>query len=382
MTTIVHRVTENAPSVSPVISSIGADVYFAETAFSRFASEWVADRIKAVFASPSRMHGRSSYRLLLALAVAIVLAPDAPQSALQAQAEATNGATDTQFGSLPAQSIDTTPASTAATQNDSAVPADQWVHVSIGASFDFLNQVTASDIYGDVDVYLPNLWWDWVGIEAGLFNGRATSRTDTVPRVRSFVGLPYGTDSTAVIEQSFSRVEGSYEDRLGIHLGVLAQIKPSLFLTIHGEILQRNWTISTADTLSQTDTLGLVASDGDTNVPGLPEGVRLGSRLIEDQQQTAHGTFYQSQYSIGFLVRHTQSGVGVMLKPLIGYGSVAGDRVWLYSVNFGVTDLVHGFKLGGDVRGHVGSDDNIFLSVHLAKSFSLKKLGSFLGTGS
>lgn len=248
------------------------------------------------------------------------------------------------------------------------------VKVGLGASFDFLNQLSATDLYGDIEVVFPNIW-NRVGVDAGMFNGRATGRATPLDSVQVSAIVPHGSDEIALVSQTVTQSETVHDENLGLYVGLLWEANQSLFVTLQAEVLQQERTRVIDGTVTQIDTLETAPRTADNPFPGVsgPGPAASSSSLFE--------SLYRSQFSAGVVFRHSGADALVYVKPLVGVGAVQEGWKGLFSIRFAVSSPSHGFRLGGDVRGRLDDRDEMSIVVYLAKTFSLAKLGEFVGTG-
>jgi hypothetical protein len=181
----------------------------------------------------------------------------------------------------------------------------------------------------------------------------------------------------AVVQQTLTRVESGYEDRLGLFGGVLMEIADDLYFTVQADILQQESTTIFTDSVYATDTLSVEPLADSTAIAGSVR--RLNPRLLQSGSRTLPHTSWRSQFSVGMVVRHTANGAELYLKPLVGVGRVNAGGRGLFSVRFAARSTRYGFELGGDVRGNI-KGTNTSAVVYLAKSFTLQRLAEFLGS--
>ena len=250
------------------------------------------------------------------------------------------------------------------------------IRVAIGGSFDFRRNVDVNAVDGAVRVFEPRLWGRW-GIDVGMLNGRSVSRSDTVPAVTTYAGLRHLPDSTTLVRQTARRLTTGFEDRLALDCGVVHEIRESLYWTIQAEVLQRERFTTRADTLMSTDTLWTRPDTAADVFGDVPAG-RVRDALVQTATKTLATTVYQSQLSVGIVIEGEFSDARLYLKPLVGIGTLDGETKALYGARFSVSDVAHGFELGGDIRGQWDTS-SVSIIVYLAKDFSLQRLGEFLG---
>jgi hypothetical protein len=263
---------------------------------------------------------------------------------------------------------------------DKENPERRAFRVGIGASFDFLNGISASDLYSDVTVFIPALWSGRFGMDAGLYNGRTTVRRDTVSGIRRGYAtfVKSGSDSILTVNQTTQRRSDVSYDQLGLYMAPTYKLVDHLFLAVHAEVLKRVVVTTTTLKVDSADTARAVYA----NVG--PKPAPAGTRIPGDTTITRRTTQFESFYGVGPLVRTEIGGVEFRTKAIVGGGAVEGAFQRAYVVQFRISDFDNGFKLGGDIRGPLRFKQP-FMSptvlVYLAKDFDFKRLANFIVGG-
>jgi hypothetical protein len=265
--------------------------------------------------------------------------------------------------------------------------------VSIGASFDLLDGLRASDLYSDARVFAPGLWTvqrgplsGWrLGVQAGIYQGRETTKGlptgDTLAR-RFTYETPAGVDSAGgvlVRRRNYDRMESTRENVLGLYGGVNVAVTRDLYFVLPLlEVRRQSFLQTVRDSLVSDTVVRLAVSRPllDSTVP--------------DSRRTS-GINYVPALMIGPRLDMRRETFNLVLQPLAGATQVrsctraAADvlvdchetwRLLQWDVTFELEAAKSGIKLGGEVRGFQSQDPSIL--VFLAKEFSIEKFADFL----
>lgn len=271
------------------------------------------------------------------------------------------------------------------------------IRVGIGATFDFLNGISATDLYSDLTVFLPTLWhatnkdgtekrWAF-GIDAGLYNGRTVPRRSDstimepseLTAISRILPRKQLTDSLVRVLQVVRRSSSESVDRLGVYFAPTFRVANGLHVLIQSELVRRDIVTEVKLHVESQDT---VQQGPRTTTP--LEGT--GKLLPPDTTTKARSSEYKAIHTAGVLMNVRVGNIEFRAKPTFGFTfdnapDAKRHRRGIYTAQFRVTDFQHGFKIGGDVRGLANGDETVFL-VYLAKDFGFKRLGSFiLGSG-
>jgi len=277
--------------------------------------------------------------------------------------------------------VDTPTAATLAARRKAAEDkreqeANRRYRVGIGASFDFLNGLSAKDLYGDVSIRIPELFrvplfGRSVGIDAGLYNGRATSLRETNDLTRTFRFPGPASDSTTVVRQSIQRTSDVHHDNLTLYASPTLRFNPNVALALHAEVHRLDRVETVGIRTLTLDTTVEVRGGGDGNGP---------PTLPRDTTRTTRVSGYGAFFGGGPLINFDDVDYNFWHKPLIGVEVIDGELRGAFAVQFRLTDYDHGFKLGGEVRGPL-TFDRPSIAVFLARDFSLGRLADFLVGG-
>lgn len=133
--------------------------------------------------------------------------------------------------------------------------------ISVGASFDFFSGASATDLYYDVNFFLPSLWdeekhgkgWSRIGIDFMFYQARlfGDSTTLNLPqRPRRF-----GMDQDTVLAESYTlnRFRQTTIENTGIYINPTFKLKDHLYaFAIFESVLQRE-TVTFNDQFSDID---------------------------------------------------------------------------------------------------------------------------------
>lgn len=256
--------------------------------------------------------------------------------------------------------------------------ANRRYRVGIGASFDFLNGLSATDLYGDVTIRIPDLLVRGdggrfsFGFDAGLHNGRASFAenenliTNAVYRDR----VPHD-DSMTVVTQTVLRVSNTHRDHLTLYGAPTLKLAPSIFGVFHAEVSRREG----------VDVIQFEITELDSVVAVLDTVGRESERFIEEHEDIRRTHSYGAFFGVGPLLDHDDADYNVWHKTAIGVEAVEGKFEWGYVVQFRFTDYDHGFKLGAEIRGSLDFNEPS-VAVFLARDLSIGSLADFLVGGS
>jgi hypothetical protein len=266
--------------------------------------------------------------------------------------------------------------------------------VSIGASFDLLDGLRASDLYSDARVFAPGLWTvqhgvlrGWrLGVQAGIYQGQETTKGmptgDTVANRFTFE-TPAGVDSTGALlvrHRNYDRIESTRESTLGLYGGLNVAVTRDLyFVPLLLEVRRQNSLHTARDSLVLDTTFRLVPSRPllASTIPGSSRSSRIS---------------YVPAFMMGPRLDMRRETFNLVLQPLVGATQMTrcnprtaadafptcrrGLEFVQWDVTFELEAAKSGIKLGGEVRGFQSQDPNIL--VFLAKEFSLEKFADFL----
>lgn len=264
------------------------------------------------------------------------------------------------------------------------VAAENAIRVGVGATFNFLTGVSATNVYADVTAFLPHIWTPQsrrFGMDAGLYNAR-TVRADTAIESRTNWRVPNeDTTLVRVVSQRRQRALRRQIDRLGFYLAPTLRLTNSLYLFAQAEFAENVVSGSVVSSVSGSpDTLLISRTDTARLRSFNPRNAPRGIAPTIDTTNLQKATVLEPFYTIGALVSVMKSGVEFRVKPQFGYGQPFGQAGAYYAVQFRLTDFTHGFKLGGEVRGLANQTQTTVL-VYLAKDFGLKRLAGFVVGG-
>jgi hypothetical protein len=258
---------------------------------------------------------------------------------------------------------------------DAKKVADRRYRVGIGASFDFLNGLSATDLYGDVTIRIPEVFrlgGTPIGFDGGLYNGRATTLRETreLNRTFRFRGIPH-QDSMTVVTQGIARTEDKHTDNLTLFFGPTLRFHRNVSIAGHAEVHRQELVTNVTIRTISLDTV-VEQANGSSN-PG-PDAVP------RDTSRTFRTAQYGAFFGVGPLVNFNDADYNFWHKPIIGVEVSEGRLYGAYAVQFRLTDYDHGFKLGGEVRGRL-TFEQPSIAVFLARDFSLRRLADFLVGG-
>lgn len=259
--------------------------------------------------------------------------------------------------------------------------------VSLGASFDLIDGLRASDVYADARVFAPGLWTvqrglfnGWrLGVQAGIYQGRENTKGlptgDTLAR-RFTYETPAGVDSAGgmlVRRRDFERTESRRENTLGLYGGLNVAVTRDLYFVFPLlEVRRQSFVHTTRDTVVFDTIMPR------PNRPLLTSTVPVTGR--------SSGINYVPALMFGPRLDMRRETFNLVLQPLAGATLVeacsrpAADvlprcshqwQMWQWDITFELEAAKSGYKLGGEVRGFQTRDPHIL--VYLAKEFSVEK---------
>ena len=262
------------------------------------------------------------------------------------------------------------------------------VTFSIGASFDFINRLSVTDLYYDVSFFKESLWgeednvkpfWKKIGIDAGVYQNRffSTESRDISINQEFPISDPMN-DSIRVVKSILVRTRTESQDNLGLYFSPTYQLKPNLYFTAHLEGIFQKLTTTFNDTISEADTMKIPIAEFEEPTP--TDLLRPGkSEFVSQSVSTYVGGGFLLNLD---LLKTEKHHVSFRFKPIIGYfigrregGSASKDMFYL--IDFALSEKKTGFKLGGQVRGlfPMARQRNLpQFSLFLSKQFSLNKL--------
>jgi hypothetical protein len=256
--------------------------------------------------------------------------------------------------------------------------------VSLGASFDLLDGLRASDLYSDTRVFAPGLWRRW-GAQAGIYQGRVTSTGsatgDTTARRFSFLtpSLPQDTVGGLLVRQRvFERTESGRDNTLGLYMGLNRSVAEDLYLVGLIEVRRESFRRTVRDTVISDTVLRLAPNQPIRN------SVIPGSRVTS-------GVSYRPALMVGPRLDMRRETFNLVLQPVAGLRRIqhctvlesgTGSRcepewsIGEWDVTFELEAAKSGVKLGGEVRGFQSQTPSIL--VFLAKEFTVEKFAEIL----
>jgi hypothetical protein len=241
--------------------------------------------------------------------------------------------------------------------------------VSIGASFDFLDGVHATDLYADTRVFIPRaLTANW-GIQGGIYQGRLSSDPDSDTLNYSFQRRVEPRDSANGMESrrvgTIRRLQDERQSILGLYLGINRVIGSDIYLVAQYEVRKEDRTITIQDTVLSDSVVRVPVTDP---LPSTPPPTNRTIRLTEYVGSLSFGARYDARFD----------EFNITLQPLIGLDRGErqdrrhrGEEAFMlrYQVSYELEATSSGIKLGGEVRGLGFADPSIL--IFLAKEFSI-----------
>lgn len=261
--------------------------------------------------------------------------------------------------------------------------------LSIGASFDFLSGTSKTDLYYDLNFFIPEIWkndsnkfWKNVGLDFSFYQTRLFG--DSIFLSLEQEPKKFGTlnsDTLLAEKYTLSRERKTTLENMGIFLSPTYKIRPNLYALLHFEGIIQGETVYFNDTFTEIDStlkIALIDYKDPTNpLRKIQQGEKISVRKND----------FRGFLGIGFLLDFTVTDVNFRLKPVFGYMK---NKPWIrnpreenvegkfYDISIQIIEKNTGIKLGGEVRNLFDTDDNPNYSIFLSKNFSLSKLGEFI----
>lgn len=245
--------------------------------------------------------------------------------------------------------------------------------LSIGASFDFFNKLSATDLYGDVYVFLPNIGERW-GFEMGIYQNRSVSvdslNIDSLSRPRRFDQITierFETDGMSMIryQERAVRLNRSQVtiDNLGFYISSLYNMQfPSEAFSLYGniyfELIRREFTYK-YDVEYSDPVIREVAEE-------LYRGDR---RILPNARRSQLDAFI----GLGVTMHFLTPAIEVVYNANLGYSRTSLElSEYNLIMRARIIEGTTGIKLGIDYRGTPYTSE--VFTVYAAKEVSLAKI--------
>lgn len=255
---------------------------------------------------------------------------------------------------------------------------DPRYRFGIGASFDLLDGLSQTDLYADLNIFLPNLEGSRWGLEAGWYRGKTFSQLDTILREYSRV-LPWsGSDTTTLqIRDKFNDTFSQSFNNFGFFAAPFLRLgsKPTgpeytrVYLETRFSYIKRKIRNKSIYLPIVSDTIGSIPV---TDAEKFPQSA-LPDSLV------SNWTLHEAYFGVGATLHHVSKQFDFRLTP--GFGLVSNSTksgyCGYYLIKFKLIEKKFGFKVGGELRGTLPNAPP-FVTIYLAKEFSIKKLSKFI----
>lgn len=277
--------------------------------------------------------------------------------------------------------------------------------IAVGSSLDLLNGARPNDLYTDVRLFLPRLFAPEasrsLGLDAGITSGRTISLSDSTQDQERRLNLyDPALDSLRRVDQRFGRQTKTTAEFLSLHASVTYPlIVDKLYLVGHAEYRRRDIRRTTTISIDSTR----FTAFGDTvlaeGVPFVPLNPLVPNLAATTETQTSRQTTSFGHFGVGLLLDYADENLGVRsrLKAVFGFRD-DGDPFYMFQ--FQLDERKFGLRLGGEIHGLLSRNDPALddpfgvpssgaveaafapptITIYLAKVFSLRSLGNFLGS--
>lgn len=273
--------------------------------------------------------------------------------------------------------------------NEQLKVKDSPFKLSIGASFDFLSGQSKTDLYYDINFFVPEIWkgdpskfWNNLGLDFSFYQTRLfgdSTFLNLEQDPKSFGML--NPDTILAEKYTLSRERKTTLENIGIFVSPTYKLRPNLYAMFHFEGIIQGETVYLNDTYTDVDsTLKIAKLDYKEPTSALRK-IKPGEKKSERKND------FRGFLGLGFMLDFTLSDVNFRLKPVVGYmknkpwiknpreGNVEG---MFYDLSIQIIEKNTGIKLGGEVRNLFKTDDFPNYTIFLSKQFSLNKLGEFI----
>jgi|GEM_PF-4058338 len=280
--------------------------------------------------------------------------------------------------------------------------------ISIGTSFSLIEGLDPNSIYGDLEIYKPNLWKipQWallpkigrfpglpmpslnLGLNIGLSNTKSlipneesTSSPDRVSDIM-YVDPPRIVDpATARYERittTYERVVDEEAEDLTLFSTLLIETKSKhIDLLLHGEVRKRNTKFIFTDSLvsSRTDSVDQFSRIPPTDVnrlrnfSALTYQVFFGGGFMIDVVDSKERVAFSTKVVFGVSPENRRVGIvdGMVLKNV--------ETRFSFLIQFDILEQRSDLRFGGEIRGT--DFDAPEIGIYLTKDFPLSFLGKF-----
>lgn len=276
---------------------------------------------------------------------------------------------------------------------------DSPFKLAIGASFDFLSGTSPTDLYYDINYFIPSLWNDdsssffkRIGVDFLFKQTRVfgdSTQLNLLQDPKAFSSI--NADTLLAEQYSLQRTIKTRRENLGIFIDPTFKLRPNLYLVGHLEGVVQKETVIHDDIfmgIDSTITIPINSYIEPTNkLRNVEEGLKSSPRQAQ---------FY-GFYGAGILFDFTIKNINIRLKPILGIVNDNNfetkidkkeNRKGFYYMTLQIREKNTGIKLGGAIRNTVNlTYSNRALispapqySIFLSKEFSLKKLGEFINS--
>jgi len=252
--------------------------------------------------------------------------------------------------------------------------------VTIGGSFDLLDGVSVTDLYANVNVFLPNLYRPTpataLGFDAGLIRARTISKEDTLRVERASRFYDAAEDSLVIRIDEARLVRETEVEYLSLYFDGLYRFNEYLSAILPHVEVRRREIRTEFDYMADTSaTRFLTFADTVYTGPSIPFGTA--PRPFEDR--AFRRSEYGGYFGAGLLLASADSDFGVAYR-LRGVTGLTDGGHGFYLVQFLLHERSLGLRLGGEIQGLFKAEGNEpVISVFLAKAFSLRRLADFIG---
>jgi len=266
--------------------------------------------------------------------------------------------------------------------------------ISIGASFDFINGSSKTDIYYDVSYYMPLVFenstkkfWKKFGFEACFYQNRIFGDSTTINLKQNPRSIGMQDENVIAAKRTLTRDRIETYENIGLCFNPsYSLVENKIFAFLHFEGIVRVGKIFLNDRYTSSETM-LIPKDE------FIEPTDPISMIEEGKSEYKLNPDVQEYYGGGFMLDVCKKNVNFKGRASVVYADrdifVKGNdklstiktengKGLMLIINAQVVELNAGLKLGGSIRRFFGNDRAAptEYSIFLSKQFSLSKLGS------
>jgi hypothetical protein len=279
-------------------------------------------------------------------------------------------------------------------------PKTSLFKVSVGARFDFLNPINETDLYYDINGFIPSIWKDHqsilknIGFFATLNQTKLESDSGIITRTHYFLNEEnlisvINSDSVTIVKNSYVRnFLNDNVEQFSLNIFPTYKLVDYLYSFIHIEGIYGKTRQTFSDLLIGTDTSQIHIDNY--------HDPRMSKNYFPYNSKNYTISSVSVFWGLGLFFNYDNDNLILRIKASSGinynnsnYRTYYGDRIryqskaMFYYLNFNLIEKNTGIKLGGEIRGNFKLRQYTFIAnsnytLYLSKEFSLNKLAEFI----